>query len=456
MSKIEITEAYQMLYDFHKILKNNVVKYFVYGDTLNDLLKYKGIVPDEGIVYVGLKESEFKKLLNMTELFKKCGYSLTKLDGVHVICGPHVKIVISVFEKDGDKFYIQGKTEDLFIPKQHIKASEMGYKKVSVGKLELLVLKGSKKYLERYYKNISGEDPSFVPTPKERKCQKEPEIKGNLLEKIGVVTKGGKKEGCENKIAGKKIESFFINCDVHEKRKKKFLKHLKASDLKSCREVCVNGKALTRKILCKMMSKDLVDSTADLNPIEIAISFSHYNIWKRFLAGDAEYALVFEDDAEIHPQFKTMLSKTLKKLWKNNHTIDILWLWNGNWADTLKYAKKVAKIDEKITIMRETTGYTAGAVSYVISKKFAKHLVDRMFPIYYPVDIYMGDKSFSEGIADPLFVKMTHNKKKGCYLSPFFVGEDWVCGGEHGTGDTTQVYEAEQILDLHKDCKNIK
>ena len=67
----------------------------------------------------------------------------------------------------------------------------------------------------------------------------------------------------------------------------------------------------------------------------------------------------------------------------------------------------------------------------------------------------METNRLAKGSQDPIY-KMTHNKKKGCYLSPFFVGEDWVCGGEHGTGDTTQVYEAEQILDLRKECKNIK
>lgn len=455
--KKEITEAYQMLYDFHKIMEDGAIKYFMYGETLNDLINFKGIIPTESLLYVGMLKKEFKKVLNSAQLFKNCGYALSKVDGIYVVCGPLIKIVLCAFKKSGSSYYIKYNTRELFSPHQYIKSSEMGYKKIKIGKLQLYVLKGAKSYLARYYKNIEGGKPDFVPTIK-RGCKKEGSPRGKkLFEKLGIITDVKTvKRGCTNKFAGKKTESFFINCGVHYKRKEKFLRHLRASGIKSCRQACVNGKAFTRKDLCKWISEGIVDPDSDNNPIEIAISLSHYNVWKRFLATDAEYLLVFEDDSEIHPDFAEMLNKTLKALKKNKKVFDVLWLWSGNWAGTHKYAEKVLKVDDKITIMKETRPYVSGTVSYVITRKFAKYLMAQMFPILYPIDAYMGDEAFRENHGNSFFVKMTHNVEKGCYLSPFFVGEEWICGGDAGTGVTTQEYKAEKIDALSSQCGKIK
>ena len=42
-------------------------------------------------------------------------------------------------------------------------------------------------------------------------------------------------------------------------------------------------------------------------------------------------------------------------------------------------------------------------------------------------------------------INMTHNKNKGCYISPLFTSGKWICGGEWGTGETTQDYEKPNI-----------
>ena len=45
---------------------------------------------------------------------------------------------------------------------------------------------------------------------------------------------------------------------------------------------------------------------------------------------------------------------------------------------------------------------------------------------------------------------MKKNKIKDCYMSPFFRTGSWVCGGDFGTGVTTQEYEVPKIKDIIK------
>lgn len=270
-----------------------------------------------------------------------------------------------------------------------------------------------------------------------------------FMEKIGF-----KKPGVNNKFIkcsnnfDKKMPFFVINCAIHEKRLKKFIKYSKKANIEFCRINCVNGKKFNDDLIYKMYNHNpqIVDKS-DLTPIEVSISISHINTWLKILKSPYDYGIICEDDAEMRVSFKKNLNLVLDKLEENKISFDILLLWNGNWANTKSYLKQVLKINNEINIKRETQNFTSGTVCYIITKSFIKKILSKILPIKYGIDVFLGNFYYRAKI---LTVEMKKNKIKDCYMSPFFRTGAWVCGGDFGTGVTTQEYEVPKVKDIIK------
>jgi len=250
---------------------------------------------------------------------------------------------------------------------------------------------------------------------------------------------------CINNKFYRPMGAYVINCDIHIKRLAKFRKYSKKAGIHFCRIPCVNGKKYTNKNLCDMVQQGKLYKQADINKIEIAITYSHLDIWKRIIHNCEEYGLVCEDDAELRANFLSQVNTILKKLDKKGISFDILFLWNGNWWKTACKHKTILKINQNVTIVEEAKCFNAGAVSYIISRQFAKELVDGVFPINNPVDIYMGTAVMQNMYRKhtALSVKMSYNKLKQCNVSPLFRISN--CEGLYGTGQTTQNYTLPSI-----------
>ena len=195
-----------------------------------------------------------------------------------------------------------------------------------------------------------------------------------------------------------------------------------------------------------MIDNKILSPTADMTKVEVSINMSHYNCWKRLVNSCLDYALIFEDDVELKPDFIDNINLIFEKLKENNISFSILHLYNGNWAKTKSKQKKIIDINDSIKIVQETTDYNAAASAYIISKEYAKWLMDRSFPIKIQQDILMGTY-YKHG--KHLSLKMEYRKRDECYLSPVL---DLECGGEGGTGtQTTQTYDAPTVKKLK--CK---
>lgn len=251
--------------------------------------------------------------------------------------------------------------------------------------------------------------------------------------------------GCYNNFDSY-LGVYVINCKMHRKRYNKLLKYAGKADVKVCRSPCVLGKKFSSKTIYDMVNDGVLSKNADMTKVEVSINMSHYNAWKKLLNSCNDYALVLEDDVELHSDFIDNINLILNALDEENITFSILHLWNGNWADTRKEQKKVLKVSKDITIMQETLSYNAGAVGYIISKSYAKWLMNHFFPIKMPQDILMGNYPKK---GRHLTLKMKWDKKQKCYQSPIL---DMECGGEGGTGSqTTQTYDAPTIKSIYKD-----
>lgn len=236
-----------------------------------------------------------------------------------------------------------------------------------------------------------------------------------------------------------KIGYYVINCTKHTERIKKFKKWADNAELNVGRVVCQDASKIKHSQICKLRTQKKLDKNAELTNIEVAINFSHLKAWKRFLRTKYDYCIIFEDDTKIFKNFKENVIDTLSDLKEKKINFDILWLWNGNWANTKSKTKLVTKVNNKITIKRETVSYNAGAVCYILTRQFAKTLVKNIFPIDDPVDIYIG----SFGGSKKHLTVVTKKYKNGCIQSPFVYTS---CAGPYGTGSmTTQDYEKPQV-----------
>jgi len=235
---------------------------------------------------------------------------------------------------------------------------------------------------------------------------------------------------------------YVINCKMHIDRISKFKKYASKAGIKACRLPCVLGKKFSDKSIAKMIQDGILSKNAGMTKIEVSINMSHYNAWQKMLNSCQDYCIVLEDDIEVKANFIKNVNLILKSLAEKNIDFSILFLWNGNWNRTKSKQKQILKINDKLTIMKETADYNAGAAAYIISRKYAEFLTNpkRFFPIKKPQDQLMGD--YPEK-GNHLSLKMKFDKKKDCYISPIL---NMPCGGEGGTGKgTTQQYNAPTI-----------
>lgn len=472
-----IRNLYQLMYDIHQILRNSNIPYWIIGGTLLGAVRHGGIIPWDDDLDIGIMNSNSKKLVSLKSLLAKCGYSIVKVWFGYKIFYTRMKKVpgeiyafpnldIFVYKRDGDK-YIQAlkQARDTW-PKEWYPCKTIdSLKKYRFGDMVVTGPSDHQKYFDRMYGKDWNEiayrqyDHSKEETVesirvKLRKRDRVPAgPTGPLVDRPCInssmclrptrivnpdryITKATRVikrvDNCDGNFDAD-VGTYVINCDAHTVRMAKFERYASEAGLKYCRESCVKGKEFTYNLFCEMMKKKLLTPRADMNPIEIAINLSHYNVWQRILNNGYDYGLVLEDDAEVNPNFVDKVNSVLNGLESKGIEFDILFLWNGNWMGTRKYLKHVAEISG-LEILQETHEYNAGAVAYIISKKFAQFMLKKAYPIRYPQDILLGEFA-RRGIH--LTLKMKYARSAKCWESPILGNE---CEGEGGTGATTQEY----------------
>lgn len=109
----------------------------------------------------------------------------------------------------------------------------------------------------------------------------------------------------------------------------------------------------------------------------IGCFLSHMHVIKRFLKSDAEYCIIFEDDAFFHQRYNAMLNDVLPKakqydLFYFGHRI------------TAKTYDKIQQVDEHIQESHGATIYYLHA--YMVRREFARYLYQSYKPIKAAVD----------------------------------------------------------------------
>lgn len=111
-------------------------------------------------------------------------------------------------------------------------------------------------------------------------------------------------------------------------------------------------------------------------PGEVGVYHAHLDVWRDFLAGDADVALVMEDDVVFHPEFMAAVQAALAA--------------RDRW-DLLKLNRIRAKQpirQERIGdwVLNAYLGPATGTGAYLITRELAARLLPVMLPITRPID----------------------------------------------------------------------
>lgn len=466
---------YQMMYDFHQIMLNNGLKYWVDGGTLLGAVRHEGIIPWDDDLDVGILTRDISKFNRLQPFFNRCGYDIckvwfgfklfkkkrkkVKVDGEEQ-CYSFPFLDVITFRKFPDGKYRPSRKEareewskevwtenELFPPIEY-----------NFGTFTVLGPRAVTRYLDRYYGkdwrtiayrmyNHEKEEaleqvkvrlteamlePAEPMEVKNRACVKKCILKDIKTPSADYWKKGPTKTcstagGCYNNF-DYQMGVYVINCAQHKERYQKFLRFAKKADVVACRVPCVQGKRFTQQLICKLKKHRQLAPNVDLTAIEIAISMSHYNAWQKLLNSCKNYALVMEDDVELKPDFVRKINKIIDKLEERDIELDLLYLFNGDWAETAKNAKTVARVAPGLVLMKEKEPYVAGGVAYIISSSYAQYLMQHFFPIARAIDDFMG--SFVHD-GNHLFLQMKFDRKLGYLRSPVL---DMDLGGDYGVG----------------------
>jgi glycosyl transferase family 25 len=112
----------------------------------------------------------------------------------------------------------------------------------------------------------------------------------------------------------------------------------------------------------------------------IGCSLSHEEAWKRFLASDNEFAIVFEDDVKFDSQ---QLSEIVSSLINEKQLWDIVGLELNHHGRPIKL--KSLPYGKHLVIYLTNVKHTG---AYMLNRKAAYRLLQKMYMIKMPIDHY--------------------------------------------------------------------
>ncbi len=116
------------------------------------------------------------------------------------------------------------------------------------------------------------------------------------------------------------------------------------------------------------------------NPREVGCYLGHIAAIRAFLASNAEYGLMLEDDAEFSPQLPALLDAAIRE----NETWDVLHLSYCGRVHPSTFVT-LRKLSDNAKIVQHLT-HVKGAGAYLINRRWAKAASDNLLPMWLPWD----------------------------------------------------------------------
>jgi len=193
----------------------------------------------------------------------------------------------------------------------------------------------------------------------------------------------------ENIISGKKICAYLINMDGAEERLRKSDEELRNAGINYKRMPAVNGNEISFPIKeFSEISYKVLHGRRTVPP-EVGCYLSHINCMNDFLESSMDYAIIFEDDITIMPEFKKILSQSIAH---GNHW-DILRLTTVNSGPKFKAIEIGDGHNLSISLSREK-----GAGGYVVNRNAAAWIASLLpmrlaYDIAFDLEFFRGRKA---------------------------------------------------------------
>lgn len=122
----------------------------------------------------------------------------------------------------------------------------------------------------------------------------------------------------------------------------------------------------------------------DLKGGELGVTLSHKAIYQKMLDEDIDLALIFEDDATLESDFKTVLDALVN----GPRDFDLIrFLGSAKVARLQQFSKRTVIGDYTLNALRTSPG---GAFAYLITKDGAAKMLRLLQRFYLPIDTLMG------------------------------------------------------------------
>lgn len=193
------------------------------------------------------------------------------------------------------------------------------------------------------------------------------------------------------------VETYIINLKNRPEKRKYMEGQLLKHNLKYNMFEAINGNRLN---LTELSNFGIIDEKKaktymkrGLRRGEYGCALSHIKIWIKLLQQSApttKYFLILEDDAYLVNNFKKKLTNIINDIDKKEW--DVLYL-NENCYKHFGSSCNGEDFSDT-TILPKRTGY--GLYGYVINKKFVEKCLNKLFPIYYAIDVFIDEGSFQK------------------------------------------------------------
>ncbi len=176
---------------------------------------------------------------------------------------------------------------------------------------------------------------------------------------------------------------FIINLDRSPDRYKKVIHKISRLDFPVVRISAVDGKLLKKHALLNIVDYDffVFAKRRYPKPGEIGCTMSHRKALAAFLKSPYSHALILEDDADFKP---SELNKSLNWLLKHKDIWDLCIL-DKRLDDYAEAVRLIPELKRSVSVIR---GKFPGSTAYLLNKKTALSLIEKIYPIKMPYDDY--------------------------------------------------------------------
>jgi glycosyl transferase family 25 len=177
--------------------------------------------------------------------------------------------------------------------------------------------------------------------------------------------------------AAPRLAAYVINLPRSVARRERTEAQLRAMDLPFTLFPAIDGRAEADRLAAELDEPAFRCNVGrEVLAGEIGAYHSHLAVWRAFLSGPAEVALVMEDDVIFHPEFRAALDAALSV---RDH-------WDFLKLNRIRAKQPIPQGRVGDWVLNAYLGPATGLGAYLITRDLAARLLPAMLPVTRPID----------------------------------------------------------------------